>query len=241
MKTRLKIADIVFEITTVFDCLKNTEDYCTDAPFDVKIELKNEDIEDERIKSIRECEYENIPYPDYPDYMLENTAVYRKIAAVLPNFDAFVFHGSAVAKDNKAYIFTAKSGTGKTTHTDLWLKNIDGSFIINGDKPIIRMIENKPFVYGTPWMGKENSGTNKKVPLFAVCRLERSKENRIEKSSFQELFPFLLGQCYRPTDGALLNKTVKDLTDIMSAVKLYTLYCNKEDEAAFTAYNGLRV
>ena len=165
--------------------------------------------------------------------------MYRKIAMKLPEYDGFVFHGSAVAVGEKAYLFTAKSGTGKTTHTNLWLKNIEGSYIVNGDKPILRIIDGQSFVCGTPWMGKEGCGCNKIVPLSAICLLSRGTENHIEKTAFQKVYPRLIGQCYRPESGALIAKTVKLLERIGGCVPIYELFCNMEDEAAMVAFGGM--
>lgn len=239
MNKKLKIAKIPIEINTLFDSLVHTEEYETqEAPF-FTVSTSEQDILYERKISIEEAFYEGIPYPDYSPAELENTAVYRRIAEKLPEYDAFVFHGSAVAVGEKAYLFTAKSGVGKTTHTNLWLKNIDGSFIVNGDKPVIRIIDGKPFVCGTPWMGKEGYGRNETVRLAAICFLMRDEENHIEKTKFQKVYPRLIGQVYRPENGALVAKTVKLLERIGQSVPIYELHCNMEDEAARVAFGGM--
>lgn len=239
MKKKLKLAGLTVEIHTLFDSLRDTEAYETDDEPMFSVSITEQDILAERKKSMAECAYEGIPYPDYSQAELENTAVYRKLAAKLPEYDAFVFHGSAVAVGNRAYLFTAKSGTGKTTHTNLWLKNIEGSFVVNGDKPIIRIMDGKPFVCGTPWMGKEGYGCNKTVPLSAICLLNRGQENRIERTEFAKVYPRLIGQSYRPENGALVAKTVKLLEKTGKTAPIYELYCNMEDEAAVVAFGGM--
>lgn len=83
-------------------------------------------------------------------------------------------------KDN-AYLFIAPSGTGKTTHINLWKKHINDLVIINGDKPIIRLINNEPIIYGTPWMGKERYGCNSKAKLKAVVILHQGQVDKIDK------------------------------------------------------------
>lgn len=239
MKKRIKIADIPLEVETQFDSLYHAEEYeTTEAPA-FSVCITEQDLRDEERKSVMECVHEHIPYPGYAATELENTAIYRKIAEKLPEYDALVFHGSAVAVGNRAYLFTAKSGTGKTTHTNLWLKNIEGSFVVNGDKPILRVMDGKPVVCGTPWMGKEGLGQNGIVPLAAICFLDRGQENRIENVAFQAAFPRLLGQSYRPETGAGVVKTVKLLEKIGQSVPLYELFCNMEDEAALVAFGGM--
>ena len=239
MDKKIKIAGISIELHTLYDSLPYSENYETDEAPAFTVSITEQDLIVEQKKSMAEATYEGIPYPNFSPAELENTAIYRKIAMKLPEYNAFVFHGSAVAVGEKAYLFTAKSGTGKTTHTNLWLKNIEGSFIVNGDKPILRMIDGKPYVCGTPWMGKEGCGCNKIVQLAAICLLSRGTENHIEKTDFQKVYPRLIGQCYRPPVGELVAKTIKLLERIGSCVPIYELICNMEDEAAMVAFGGM--
>ena len=235
----LKLAEIPIRIETLFDFILPTEGYETEEEPAFTVHITERDILTERKKSIAEALHEGQACPLYSPAELESTAVYRKIAAKLPEYDAVVFHGSAVAVGEKAYLFTARSGTGKTTHTDLWLKNIEGSYIVNGDKPILRLLDGRPTVCGTPWMGKEGRGCNKNVPLAALCFLNRGTENRIEKTELARVYPRLIGQTYRPETGAMVAKTVRILEKIGQSVPLYELFCNMEDEAARVSCEGM--
>lgn len=239
MIKKIQLAGVPIEIHTIYNSLFRTGEYETDIPPAFTVRITEQDIINEQKISMREAAYEGFKYPDYSPSELENTAVYRKIATNIIDFDGFVFHGSAVAVGEKAYLFTAKSGTGKTTHTKLWLKNIDGSYVVNGDKPIIRIIDGKPFVCGTPWMGKEGYGCNKIVPLSAICFLNRGEKNYIEKTIFSKVYPKLIGQTYRPENASLLVKTIKLLEKIGRNVPVYELYCNMEDEAARVSFGGM--
>lgn len=239
MVKTIKLAGIPIGVSTLFDFLPDAAEYETDEEPAFSVCITEQDIVDEQRKSIMECQYEGLAYPGYSPPELESTAVYRKIAMRLPEYDALVFHGSAVAVNEKAYLFTAKSGTGKTTHTDLWLKNIPGSFVVNGDKPILRIMDGTTCVCGTPWMGKEKMGCSRIVPLSGLCMISRGETNAIEKVSLSELMPLLIGQAYRPPEGAMLIRTVKLLEQIGKSTELYRLSCNMEDEAAFTAYRGM--
>lgn len=240
IKVCLKIAGIPIEIHTLFDSLRNFEPYITDEAPKFTVHMVKKDVDSEMERSMAECEYEGIAYQEYSAEELENTAVYRKIADKLPDFDAFVFHGSCVAVDGKAYLFTAKSGTGKTTHTNLWLKNIEGSYVINGDKPVLRIIDGVPYACGTPWMGKENYGTSEMLPLAGICLVNRGTENIIRRTDFKAVYPRLIGQTYRPENGALVSKTVKLLELVTENVPVYELYCNMDNEAALIAYDGMK-
>ena len=148
-------------------------------------------------------------------------------------------HGSVVAVDNEAYMFTALSGTGKSTHTNLWLKNIPGSFIVNGDKPLLQ-VSDRTYICGTPWAGKERLQTNTTVPLKAIVLLERGEKNEITEVSFQEALPILLTQTHRNADREHMFKTLGLLQKTAETVRFYRLKCNMEDEAALVAYHCMK-
>lgn len=239
---KIKVADLIIETQSIYgDIEKYVSDYIvTDGEANMVIKITEEDIIYEARKVKEEYEHEKKRCPFFSEGQLEITAVYRKIAEQLPLFDGFVFHGSAVAKDDKAYLFTAVSGTGKTTHTNLWLKNIKGSYIVNGDKPIIRFLDGNAFVYGTPWSGKERKNKPVRVPLYSLCLLSRGDKNEIEKVEFSCLSTTLLMQTYRPKNASSLLKTADLLNLLKNAVKFYKLKCNMEDEAAIISYEGMK-
>ena len=220
-----------------------TERFCRDylsaeTPlFTVRVE--QEDIDAEREKSAREDEIEGLPTRSFSDRYLERLAVYRKLAKELLAYDTFLFHGSVVALEGKAYLFTALSGTGKTTHTRLWLKNIPGAHILNGDKPLLRVEEHRVLACGTPWQGKENYGCNENLPLEAICILERDTTNHIEPVSFGDAMGTLIQQANRPQEPALLLKTLALIGMLDKRVRFYRLGCNMEDEAAFVSFRGM--
>ena len=239
MNKRILLAGIPMELQTLFDCIPEIGSYETDIPPVFTVRTSVQDIVNERKKCIAECVHERLPYPNYSPAELENTAIYRKIAEKLPEYDGFVCHGAAVAVREHAYLFTAKSGTGKTTHTRLWRRNIEGCYVVNGDKPIVRQIDGVPNVCGTPWMGKEGYGCSKNVPLKAICLLNRGTENRIERTEFKKVYPRLLSQVYRPENGAFMVKTLRLLEQFGKSVPIFELFCNMEDEAAKVAFGGM--
>ena len=172
---------------------------------------------------------------------LELLAVYRRIAEQMPFRDTFLFHGSAVAVDGAAYLFTARSGTGKSTHTRLWREMLGNrAVMVNDDKPLIRLTEDGAVVYGTPWNGKHRLGTNISVPLKAVCILERAKQNTIRAITREEAFPMLIQQSYRPLDPAALSKTLSLVDRLSRTISLYRLGCNMDPKAAELSYNIMK-
>lgn len=205
---------------------------------DIAVCITQPDIDLEQVKSARELALEGHPAVRYSDVYLETLAVYRQIAERMPFFDRFVFHGSVVAVDGVAYLFTAKSGTGKSTHTRLWRELLgERAVMVNDDKPILQVEKDGVFVYGTPWDGKHRLSNNIVVPLKAVCILERAEENRIREISRAEAMPMLLQQAYRPADPAALARTLQ-LIDRMN-VKFYRLSCNMDLSAAELSYRTM--
>lgn len=106
----------------------------------------------------------------------------------------------------KRMLFAAKSGTGKTTHCKLWLDTFPDARIINGDKPLVRISDEKVFIYGTPWCGKENYNINSKAPLKAVCFLERAEQNSIDRISKSEAVARIMPQLLIPKNSEYINK-----------------------------------
>lgn len=213
----------------------------TEGTPDLTVAITPEDIRFEQEKSAREDEVEGIPVRHFSEPYLETLAVYRKIAEQMPFFDTILFHGSAIAVDGEVYLFTAKSGTGKSTHTRLWREYFgERAVMVNDDKPLIRVTREGVTVYGTPWNGKHRLGANLAAPLKAVCLLERAKENHIEAAAAKALYPSLLQQTYRPANPAAMVQTLQLLDRLTGQVGLYRLGCNLSPDAARVAYEGMQ-
>ena len=199
------------------------------------------DIDFERKKSAREDRTAGRPVRAFPDWYLEELAVYRKIAERMPEYNTVLFHGSAIAVEGEGYLFTAKSGTGKSTHARLWRELLgERAVMVNDDKPLIRVTDAGAIVCGTPWDGKHRLSKNIAVPLRAICVLERAEKNRIQEMTISEVRPMLIQQTYRPANPAALAKTLTLLDKLTASVKLYRLGCNMEQEAAEVAYLTMR-
>lgn len=186
-----------------------------------------------------EIEKEADLIPGLPPGYYESVCAYRQIAECLPDYGAVVFHGSVVVLDGVAYAFTAKSGTGKTTHTRLWLSEFPGCFVLNGDKPVLRFIGDRLYACGTPWRGKENYGIPGEYPLGGIAFLRRGAENKAEPLLPEDAVQDLLCQIFMPdTPGAMLG-TLALADRILKATRLVRLYCNMEPGAAHTARAAL--
>ena len=214
-------------------------DYRVDGIPDFVVSTDLPDIALEREKALREGAVEGIPPRPFADGYLETLAVYRKIAEKLPEYDTFLFHGSAVCVDGAGYLFTAKSGTGKSTHARLWRELLGArAVMVNDDKPLIRVAGEGAFVCGTPWDGKHRLSRNMAAPLKAVCILERAGENHIVPITHSEALPMLIQQAYRPADPIAMARTLA-LIDRLN-VRFYRLSCNMDIGAAVLSYNTMK-
>ena len=238
----VKLADIPVRIRAMDPAMQRfLRAYQSDEAPCFEIRTCPEDILRERELSARSQAAEGLPEIPASDAYLETLAIYRKLAEELVERDVLLFHGSVVALDGQAYLFTAKSGTGKSTHTRLWREVFgERAVMINDDKPLLHVGQDGATAYGTPWNGKHRLGSNSSAPLKALCLLERDSVNHVEAVSAEEAFPRLLQQCYWPEDGAKMDKTLTLLERLSRTVKLYRLGCNMEREAALIAYQGMQ-
>lgn len=178
--------------------------------------------------------------PEAPEDYLQNLYIYRQICKRIVDFNAMLIHSAAVAVDGRGYLFTALSGTGKTTHVNLWLKKFGKrAVIVNGDKPIVRETDGEFHVYGTPWCGKEGINTNIHVPVDGICILNRGEENIIKMVSHREAISELMGQTARPSSVLGMTSLLDVLDKLITKVPVYRLYCNMNPEAADVSYNEM--
>ena len=224
--------------------LKETGKYCKEYICDrtpaFSVTVTPEDIAFEQEKANREAILEGLPVQKMPDYLLERTALQRKITEGLFDHDVLLFHGSVVAVDGAAYLFTAKSGTGKSTHTRFWRETFgDRAVMVNDDKPFLRITPEGVLVYGSPWNGKHGLGNNICVPLKAICVLERGQENQIQKISAKDALFMLLQQSNRPMQPRLMPKYLELLDKLSAGVALYRMQCTMDPMAAQIAYDAM--
>lgn len=232
-----KIADVPFKIESIYDMVhKISKDYLTNETPLFTITSTQQNIDKEREYSLLEHNGEDL----FSDEYLESLSILRMLCNELIEYDTVLFHSSAVSFNNKAYLFTALSGTGKTTHIRLLNQYLNNKLIvINGDKPFIRIKDDKVIVYGSPWNGKENYGSNVSFELSSIIKINRSETNRIEKADLVSFYPTILEQVNRPYDDDKLKKTINLLDKIIYKAKFYNLYCNMELDAAKTSYEAL--
>ena len=227
----LKLAGLCVGIDNRFDYIeKFAEDYLTDAIPDFTVSVSDDELAKEA----------TMTEVSFSDGYLESIVAYRKIAERLPEYDAVVFHGAILATGGRAYAFTARSGVGKTTHTRLWISTLGADVhYLNGDKPIIRMIDGVPYAFGTPWRGKEGYGVNESAPLSAIALLERGVTNSAVTVEPKDGAMRLMSQIYIPRTPRAAALTMRVANSIANSVRFVELKCNMDPEAAIVASRAM--
>ena len=188
-----------------------------------------------------DCEKDRAFLTDASEPYIESLSIYRQIARKLLDYNGFIMHASVVEMDGKAYAFTAHSGTGKSTHSRLWLEAFgQKASIINGDKPLLRYLDGKLYIYGTPWCGKEGYNKNTRAPLEAICFIERAEKNSIAPMDKNTAVKRIFDQLLLPEDAAQADKLFDLIEILIENVRFYKLCCNMDKEAAIVAYNGMK-
>ena len=235
-----KIADRTFEIKERFGYIKKAcADYAGDPCIpDYSFEVSDEDMTRQREGMERAGE------PSASDEYLEFLSAYRYVSEFLWQDDCFLLHAAVITFDGRAYAFTAKSGTGKTTHVRLWKKCFgDRVQMVNGDKPLVRrqMVDGKyQFVaYGTPWCGKERYQKNTRAVLDGICVVTRGEKNEIERIESEEAVPVLYGQMLILSDKKYMLSLLDMIDSMVTNIPVYRLRCNMDDEAAKVACRAM--
>lgn len=230
---KIKIANLAIGIENRFSHIEMmAKDYLSEDEPVFTVSVTDSEIEEERSISATDCQ----------DGYYESIVAYRKIAEKLPEYDAFVFHGSVIEMNGNAYIITAHSGVGKTTHTRLWLSEFPGeASILNGDKPIVRIIDGKAYACGTPWQGKEDYGKNEILPIKGIAFLTRASDNRAYVILPGEAVTRFMSQIYLPKQNRMmLLKTMQLADKVIKEIKLVHLECNMQPEAAHVCRAAFR-
>ena len=237
----VKIANKIISVTAFFE---STKEYCRDFLYegtpDFSAVISTADIEFERAQTIKINEKEGEHLGNLSESFLEIVAVQRKVTEFLLDHNTLLFHGSVVAVDGKAYLFTAKSGTGKSTHTRLWREMLgERAVMVNDDKPFVSVSDSGITVHGSPWNGKHRLGSNISVPLCSFCILERGINNEINRIPASKAIFMLIQQSSRPRDPEKLTKYMELLDSVASKVSFYRLACNMEPEAAKISFEAM--
>ncbi|MCQ2429981.1 MAG: hypothetical protein MJ192_06600 [Clostridia bacterium] len=172
----------------------------------------------------------------------ESALLYRRICGCMPDYDAFLLHAAVLTMDGRGYAFSARRGTGKTTHVAMW-KQAYGSrvTVVNGDKPLVRRMADGHYrVYGTPWCGKEGENANLSVPLNAICFLEQGPRNVITDNPAADTVARILEATILPPEEAAQDRMAALIGAVTRDIPAYLLYCLPDKSAAELAYATLQ-
>ena len=227
------------------------EKYYKVAGLTVKMDSYGRTVEQAAPYEIQPCEPVDITIEStwpklkekYP-YLSDEDGEYLATGALfykhLLDFGGFSLHSSAVVMDGRAYLFTADCGTGKSTHTGLWLKAFgDRAYILNDDKPALRLEDGVWYAYGTPWSGKHDISANVRVPLGGIAVVNRSETNWLERFSGKEAVVQIFRQLNRTRSTEYRIKLLELLDKLIVQVPVWKLHCNMDVEAAVIAYETM--
>jgi len=221
---KIEIADIVVEINAFNETtLKYCSDFLADKESNYVITMTKEDLENE--KHINE---------DGKVYANEEiSALYRKIADIFVEEDILVMHGSSFKVGNNAFIVTAHSGVGKSTHVNLLKEYLGKDFeYINDDKPLLE-VKDELTLYSSPWNGKERRGSNNSAPLRSIIFLNRGLTNTYKKlNNSGDIYFRLLSQIYLPRDKAKREKALSLIDILLKRISFYEINVNTDISSA---------
>ncbi len=228
---KIKVADLVVETEFYYDFMLSRLEpyYCdnkeqTDITIDISKDFYIQKQKSNPQMTLGECES-----------LWSGWAFYEQ----LNRFNGIMLHASCVEYEGKAYLFSARSGTGKSTHTHLWLKYLPGARIINDDKPAIRCVDGVYYAYGTPWSGKTDESVNIGVPIAGITFLSRG-ENSIKRIPGVKALKLFMDQTVRPRDKALMGNMLDILNGVLTDVPIYEMSCDMSEDAVMTSYEGMR-
>lgn len=146
-----------------------------------------------------------------------------------------MLHSSAISYKGEGILFSAPSGTGKSTQSSLWKKEFgDDVIIVNDDTPFIRNKDNISYVYGCPWSGKTDINEQMKVPVKAVVSVKQGKENKVKELTEAEGFFRIFNETKKPVESSMLDEAMDNVIKFLSNVRVYELTCRPDSDAVYT-------
>lgn len=230
---RVKIADLITELYPKYDYtiqLAKPFLYDGDRQTDIRLSVSDEYLESLMKRAAKGVEID----------ALENFAFSCKFNVKAIKFKTMLIHSSALIYNGGAYLFSGDSGVGKSTHTRLWLKAFgDKVHIMNDDKPVVKMYEDKALAFGTPFDGGSSIALNKVYPLKAVVFVERGEQNSVRVPDNKEIIQKLYFQTANKVNAETAVLMLENFEKLLSLTKFYVLTCNTDISAAYTAFENI--
>lgn len=228
MEQLYHIADLIVAMDSFGRTVRQAEPYRIDGEFTPDIRITSNYL------ALREKQ----PHlsEDACEYLSTGSSFYHQLL----DYNGMLLHSSAVVVGGRAYLFSAPCGTGKSTHTKLWLQVFGNrAQILNDDKPALRFVDGQFYAYGTPWSGKYDYSTNIRVPVAGICVLRRGVENKIEPYGGFPAIHAILEQTTRSKNAAFMEKMLILLDTLMTNVPVWKMECNMDPEAARMSYRAM--
>jgi len=222
----------------------STREYCraylTERKAELFVEVIEEDLVYEQQMLDKEAVEEGLRIRKFTGPFLERATIQRKVATELLNRNTILLHGSTVAVDGAAYLFTAPCRTGKSTHTRFW-REVFGAraVMVNDDKAFLQITSSGVFAYGSPWSGKHGLDTNICLPLKGICFLRRGQENVIRQIKPEDCLGELQHQGFIPEDSHGQTQALALVNTLSQKVPLWEMACTKDPAAALVAYGAM--
>lgn len=187
-----------------------------------------------------QAEREIASQPYFSDTYLTQLALLRQLAEKGPAVGRFLMHAAVLEYDGRAYAFTASSGTGKSTHLQLWRRTLGNAVqAVNGDKPLLYASDAEVMACGTPWSGKEGWQRNVCVPLGGLCFISRGEKDVCRRIEPADVLERALRQLYVPSDASAAVLTVEFLDVLLRRVPVYELFCTMEPTAVRASFEAM--
>lgn len=234
----MKIAGFAIEVQALFETTRfYCREYLTDCEPEYFVPISRELILREQELLDLEADEEGLKRRKFTEPFLERSAIQRRVAELLADRNVLLMHGSTVAVDGQAYLFTAACGTGKSTHTRFWREAFgERAVMVNDDKPFLRFEEGTVFAYGSPWSGKHGLASPVRFPLKGICVLSRGAENVIRRAAPADVIDLLRHQCFVPEGDSMVPKLVEELSEL---VALWEMTCTKDPSAALISFEAM--
>ena len=230
---KYKIADLIVEMTPKYDeSIRLAEPfiYNGDRETDIKLKISYDYVNETAAK----------PNSLSTKPQLENFAFSNVFNRAAIKYGVMLVHSSALVYEDGAYLFSADSGVGKSTHTKLWLKAFgDKVHIMNDDKPVVRLYDDHAQAFGTPFDGGSGIALNENYPLKAIIFVERGEENSVRMPESKEIIQKLYFQTARMVNRETAEKMLLNFEKLLTLSKFYVLTCNMDISAAYVAFDGI--
>lgn len=230
---KYKIADIIVEYTAKYDDTKRLSEpfrYHGDRPADIELSTNDEFLEKMLSKAVEGTTIGQIENFDFANQFNR--------AAI--NYGTMLVHSSALIYDGGAYLFSGDSGIGKSTHTRLWLKAFgDKVHIMNDDKPVVKLYDDKAVVFGTPFDGGSGIALNECFPLRAIVFIERGEKNSVRILETKEIIQKLYFQTAHFVGVSTAEKMLVNIERLLQMTDFYILTCNMDISAAYGAFDSI--